>query len=170
MIGCLHTKNVEKQKHGVSTLSPGYSFWNPNNYNSFTTLIDTPQQTPENTDFATLYGTKSFRDGNTGYFSFLAALKYNLPTAASLSLGLGIGYYKNKGSNNAELSMIPSALELTLTIDNIMNEPYIAPYAGIGLAFVYFKEKYSTLTNPNTPTPTPNDPNAPTPNTPVSTS
>ena len=162
-------KERRKTKTWGATVSPGYSFWNPNNYNSFTTLIDTPQQTPENADFATLYGTKNFSDGNTGYISFLAALKYNLPTAGSLSLGLGIGYYKNKGSNNADLSMIPSVAELTLTIDNIMNEPYIAPYAGIGLAFVYFKEKYSTLTTPNTPTPTPNDPNAPTPNTPIST-
>ena len=59
--------------------------------------------------------------------------------------------------------MVPIVTELTLTVDNIMNEPYFAPYAGVGLAYVYFKEKYSTImpNNPNIPN-DPNNPNAPT--------
>ena len=150
-------KERRKTKTWGATISPGYSFWNPNNYNSFSVLANAPPQTPQNTDFASLYGTRHFRDGNTGYISFLAALKYNLPTAGALSLGLGVGYYKNKGSNGLDLFMVPSVAELTLTIDNIMNEPYVAPYAGIGLAFVYFKEKYFTTTDAPAP---PNDPNA----------
>ncbi len=151
----------QRRKAWGVTISPGYSLWNPNNYNSFSAELNVPQPQPsQNFSFSNLYGTKTFTDGNIGYISFLAALKYNFPSFGSLSLGLGGGYYKNKGNNGLELSMIPLTTELTLTIDSIMNEPYFAPYAGIGLAYVYFKEKYPTITqNPNPP-PTPD--NAPT--------
>lgn len=161
--GTLTPPYKQRRKALGATISLGYSLWNPNNYNSFNTLRDTPppQGPPQNLDFASLYGTKTLRDGNTGYISFLAALKYNLPTAAALSLGLGAGYYRNKGNNNLDLFMIPITTELTLTIDGIMNEPYFAPYAGIGLAYVYFKETYPTTAprpdNPNIP----NDPSPP---------
>ena len=149
----------ERRQTWGTTISVGYSLWNPNNYNSFSTEVNAPQPS-QNSDFASLYGTKTLTGGNLGYISLLAALKYNLPTAAALSLGLGAGYYKNRGSNNLNLFMIPIVTELTLTIDSIMNEPYFAPYAGIGLAYVYFKEKYPT-TAPENPG---QDPNLPTEN------
>ena len=140
----------ERRKRWGFTISPNYSLWNPNNYISFITQTDL-QEPPQNSNFSSLYGTKTTTDGNTGYISFLAAMKYNLPTAAALSLGFGAGYYGNKGSNNLKLYMIPIVAEVTLTIDSIMNEPYFAPYAGIGLAYVYFKETYPTTTAAPTP-------------------
>ena len=159
----------QRRKPWGVTISIGYSLWNPNNYNSFSAELNDlqPQPSQQNFSFSNLYGTKTLADGNTGYISLLAALKYNLATAASLSLGLGGGYYKNKGNNGLELFMIPLTTELTLTIDRVMNEPYFAPYAGIGLAYVYFKEKYPTgaISDPNAPV----DPSLPDGGTRIST-
>lgn len=134
-----------RRKTWGATVSAGYSFWQPYNYRSFFN--------PE-PSFQNLYGSASI-----GYISLLASVKLNHPVGA-LSLGLGGGYYKNKGGNdNLDLSIFPLVVELAWTVDNIMSEPYVAPYAALGLAYIYFREEQTAPTlNPN-----PNDPNAPPP-------
>ena len=119
----------KRRKTWGATISASYSFWQPNNYRSFFN--------PES-NFQDVYGSASI-----GHISLLASLKLNHPVGA-LSLGLGGGYYKNKGNNNLDLSIFPLVAELTWTIDNIMSEPYFAPYGGIGLAYMYFREKQTS--------------------------
>lgn len=144
----------QRRKTWGFELSATYSFFEPANYQSFFY----EQQDPQN-NFDNLYDSASL-----GYISLIASIRYN-STLGGVSLGLGGGYYKNKGRNNSlDLSLIPLQTRLTWTLDNIMEEPYIAPYAAMGLGYVSIIEEQDAVGVDPNPLP-PTDPNNPPTNT-----
>ncbi len=153
----------QRRKTWGATLSLGYSLWNPDNYVSFFRVTPQPgqpqPQQPQGQSFESLYGSPSI-----GYISFLASVKLNNPMGA-FSLGLGAGYYGNRSEDeNLRLHVIPLVLEATLTIDTVMKEPYVAPFGGVGLAYVTFIESQTLASqgNPNPGNPgNPDNPNLP---------
>lgn len=147
----------KRRKTWGADFSIKYSYWfKPINYQSFFY-----NERDSINDFDTLYGST-----NLGYISLLGALRYNSPLGG-LSLGVGVGYYYNEGSDNLELSIIPVVAELALTLDAFLKEPYVAPYGAIGMAYMYMREKQEVTNNPTNPLPP--DPTNPLPPNPTAT-
>ena len=124
----------ERRKQWGFDFSFKYSFFKPINYKSFFY-----EDQDQSNDFDDLYSSS-----NIGYISVLGAFRFNHPIGA-ISLGVGVGYYGNEGSNDLELSLIPVVAELALTLDAIMNEPYFAPYGAIGIAYIYIIEEQESV-------------------------
>ncbi len=69
-------------------------------------------------------------------------VKYNF-TLGSIGIDIGVGTYENSSKSDlseSKLSFVPIRMGINFTLDNLLYEPYVAPYVSAGAYTVSFKE------------------------------